>query len=53
MFLSSDTIIINGTDEEGRYWEERKVKNIVYGYERVPFEKKEMFDKILNSIIIK
>ena len=52
-FLINDSITINGIDEKGRYWEERKIKNIVYGYRKVPGGKKRIFDDILNSIEIK
>lgn len=51
-FLTNDTLVINGTDDKGRYWEERKMKNIVYGYMKVPPSKKELFDKVLNSITV-
>jgi hypothetical protein len=52
-FLASDTITINGKDDKGKYWEDRKIKHIVYGYRKVPSDKKEMFDQILDSIVIK
>jgi hypothetical protein len=52
-FLTNDTLVLNGTDDKGRYWEERKMKNIVYGYVKVPPDKKEIFDEALNSIITK
>lgn len=52
-FLAADTITINGMDDKGRYWEDRKIKHVVYGYRKVPLDKKEIFDKALNSIVIK
>lgn len=52
-FLTNDTLVLNGTDDKGRYWEERKIKNVVYGYMKVPLDKKETFDKLLNSITTK
>ena len=52
-FLSSDTITISGIDVEGKLWEERKVRHVVYGYMKVPLEKKEMFDITLNGFISK
>jgi len=50
IFLSADTITINGLDEAGKYWEDRKIKHIVYGYRNVPLSKKGQFDKILDNI---
>jgi hypothetical protein len=52
-FLSADTITIDGIDDAGKIWKERKEKNIVYGYMKVPPEKKGIFDSILNTIILK
>ncbi len=52
-FLANDTITINGIDDQGRYWEDRKIKYIVYGYRKVTSGKKVIFDKILDSIEIK
>ncbi len=52
-FCASDTIIINGMNDKGKYWEDRKIKHIVYGYRNVQSDYKEMFDKILGSIVIK
>lgn len=52
-FHAGDTIIINGKDDKGKYWEDRKLKHIVYGYRKVQSDCKEMFDKILDSIVIK
>ena len=52
-FLTNDTITINGTDEAGNFWEERKAQNVVYGYMKVSLEKKGMFDSILNNLIKK
>lgn len=52
-FLSTDTITINGVDEAGKFWKERKAKIVVYGYMKVPIEKKEEFDSIINKVIAK
>ncbi|PVD49287.1 hypothetical protein DC498_25805 [Terrimonas sp.] len=52
-FLTNDTLVLKGSDDKERYWEERKLKNIVYGYMKVPPDKKEIFDKLLNSITTK
>lgn len=52
-FLSTDTITINGVDEAGKFWKERKAKIVAYGYMKVPIEKKEEFDSIINKVITK
>jgi len=51
--LSADTLTINGVDESGRIWKDRKATNVVYGYIQVPPEKKGIFDSIINRVIIK
>ena len=50
IFLIRDTITISGVDDSGRYWEDRKFKPILYGYRKVPTNKKEQFDKILDGV---
>ncbi|MBX6361828.1 MAG: hypothetical protein IRZ03_17335 [Acidobacterium ailaaui] len=52
-FLSKDTITISGIDEAGKFWKLRKAKIVVYGYMKVPAEKKRIFDSIFNSVTIK
>jgi len=52
-FLVNDTLSINGKDDKERYWEDRKVKHIIYGYRKVPYESKNIFDSALNTIRIK
>jgi hypothetical protein len=50
LFAVTDTITINGVDGEGKLWEDRKIKYVVYGYRGVPVNKKEQIDKILNTM---
>jgi hypothetical protein len=50
LFAVTDTITINGIDPKGRLWEDRKMKHVVFGYRKVPVNKKEQFDKILNTM---
>jgi hypothetical protein len=50
-FLSVDTITINGIDNKGNLWKERKAGIIVYGYSQVPPEKEAVFDRILDNVI--
>jgi len=52
-FLSADTITIEGTDDTGKLWKQHKQNNIVYGYMRVPAEKKKLFDYLVNSVLMK
>jgi hypothetical protein len=47
-----DTITISGADKRGKYWEIRNKNYFIYGYERVPLSKKNLFDSALNSISI-
>lgn len=49
-FLTQDTLKLNGVDEAGQYWEERKMKNLIYGYIKVSLKRKLEFDNILNSL---
>ncbi|HVW99889.1 MAG TPA: hypothetical protein VHA52_05585 [Candidatus Babeliaceae bacterium] len=52
-FLTADTITIDGVDEVGKYWKTRKARIVVYGYMKVPIEKKKMFDRIINNVSVK
>lgn len=52
-YLTNDTLVLSGIDDEGRYWEERKTKNVVFGYTKVPPGRKEMFDTLLNQVAAK
>jgi len=53
LFITNDTVTISGVDSSGRYWQTRKMKNIVYGYMQVLSERKQLFDSILNRLINK
>ena len=46
-----DTLILSGIDKNGLYWRDIMItdKNIALGYLNVPKEKKEIFDKSLDS----
>lgn len=52
-FISVDTITLNGILNSGSLWKIQKATNVMYGYIQVPSDKKEIFDKILDSIVIK
>ena len=52
-FAINDTIQIDGQDDQGRIWKDRKLTYIVCGYGKVPVEKKEVFDGALQNVIIK
>ena len=46
-----DTLVLSGIDKDGLYWKDILLtdKRIALGYLNVPKEKKEIFDKSLNS----
>ena len=45
-----DTIDISGKDSLGNYWRDRKEYSIYWGYKNVPAEKKEIFDRAMDSV---
>lgn len=52
-FSSKDTITLQGIDKNGNYWKNKYDGEVNIGYLNIPKEKKEEFDKIISSIIIK
>jgi len=48
-----DTFELSGTDNNSLYWKDIKVGKISIGYQKVPKEKKELFDKSLKTLRIK
>jgi len=50
--LMNDTIELSGV-YKNLYWKEIKLNDVVFGYTKVPKEKKEMFDGILDDILKK
>ncbi len=51
--LANDTLILSGVDTNGYFWKEVKNRNVVIGYVNVPSNKKEEFDKALDSLRIR
>lgn len=47
-----DTVTIKGIDSQSKFWEIRNKNYLIYGYERVPLSRKNLFDSALNSISI-
>lgn len=48
-----DTFELSGIDNNSLYWKDIKVGRISIGYQKVPKEKKELFDKSLKTLRIK
>ena len=48
-----DTFELSGIDNNSLYWKDVKVGRISIGYQKVPKEKKDLFDKSLKSLKIK
>ena len=46
----NDTLTVSGIDKQGKYWKNKKMKNINIGYLNVPKNKKEEFDRALSTI---
>lgn len=51
--LLKDTLLLEGTQNDGRLWKENKLGEIVVGYVNVPAAKKESYDQSLASLKIK
>lgn len=49
-FLSKDTMSLTGKTQKNLYWKDIKLKELNIGYTNVPKNKKELFDKALESI---
>ena len=48
-----DTFELSGMDRNSLYWKDIKVGKISIGYQKVPKEKKELFDKVLTTLKMK
>ncbi len=48
-----DTFELSGIDNNSLYWKDIKVGEISIGYQKVPKEKKELFDESLKTLKIK
>lgn len=46
----NDTLTIWGIDKQGRYWKNKKWKNINLGYLNVPKERRNEFDKAISTL---
>ncbi|TKG88236.1 hypothetical protein EYV94_27255 [Puteibacter caeruleilacunae] len=46
----SDTIEVNGIQENERYWKKLILNDIVVGYYNLPGERKKLFDEVLPKI---
>lgn len=46
----TDTIEVHGVQENGRYWKELILNDIVVGYYNLPEEHKQLFDEVLTKI---
>ena len=44
-----DTVELSGMNEKHLYWKDIKIKQVTIGYNNVPEEKKELYDKSLKS----
>ncbi len=51
--MENDTLTLQGKDKFGRYWKNKKLKEISIGYLNVPESRKIDFDKAISSIKIK
>ncbi len=51
--LLKDTLLLEGSQNNGKFWKENKFGKIVVGYVNVPLSKKDLYDKSLMSIKIK
>ena len=51
--MENDTLTLQGKDKLGRYWKNKKLKEISIGYLNVPESRKADFDKAISSIKIK
>jgi hypothetical protein len=51
--MENDTLTLEGKDKSGRFWKNKKLKNISIGYLNVPEVRKSEFDKAISSIKIK
>ncbi|MBS1543401.1 MAG: DUF4348 domain-containing protein [Bacteroidetes bacterium] len=47
--LANDNLLLEGTDNNGKYWKEQKLGKVVIGYYNVPPGKKEMYDRVLST----
>lgn len=48
--LLRDTLLLQGSQSNGRFWKENKMGQIVIGYVNVPSDKKVVYDKALDSL---
>lgn len=48
-----DTLELTGIDRNSLYWKDIKVGKISIGYQKVPEEKKELFDNVLKTLKVK
>ncbi|MEJ0055868.1 MAG: hypothetical protein WDN75_09590 [Bacteroidota bacterium] len=51
--LLKDTLLLQGSQSDGRFWKESKIGQIVVGYVNASPDKKEEYDKALASLIRK
>lgn len=51
--MENDTLTLQGKDKLGRYWKNKKLKEVSIGYLNVPKSRKAAFDKALSSIKMK
>ncbi len=48
-----NTLELTGIDKNSLYWKDIKVGKISIGYQKVPEEKKELFDNVLKTLKVK
>ncbi|WP_062061809.1 hypothetical protein [Aquimarina longa] len=51
--MENDTLTLQGKDKHGRYWKNKKLKEVSVGYFNVPENKKTDFEQAISSIKIK
>lgn len=51
--MENDTLTLQGQDKSGKYWKNKKLKEISIGYLNVPESRKADFDKAISSIKLK
>lgn len=51
--MENDTLTLQGKDKLGRYWKNKKLKEVSIGYLNVPKSRKADFDRAISSIKIK
>lgn len=51
--MENDTLTLQGKNELGKYWKNKKLKEISIGYLNVPESRKADFDKAISSIKMK